>query len=144
MCRSKLSRSSLNYYVNFFAKNNIFNKFYTYLYEKYSDKQKNDKLKYLYTDTSFIINHNCLHEYVERNKYIKNKFSIKLSLLTDVNGIPIDIQFVKGNLHDSPLIEKHFKEVKCNLDSNKYKNVNRHKRYFMAVKNCEQFFSRLR
>ena len=32
----------------------------------------------------------------------------------------------------SILIEKHFKEVKCNLDSNKYKNVNRHKRYFMA------------
>ena len=129
LCRSTIKRSSLNNYVNFFSKNKIFINFYNHLYNLYSEKDKEEKLSYVYTDTSFIINSNCLHKYVERNKYIKNKFSIKLSLVTDSNGIPINMQFVKGNLHDSPLIKKHFEEIKNSLDK---KEEHKTKKYFMA------------
>ena len=130
--RSNIKRSSLNYYIRFFSKTNLFNKFYEYLYSKYSEKNNCDNLKYLYTDTSFIINLNCLHKFTERNKYIKNKHSIKLSLLTDKNGIPIDIEFVKGNKNDSPLLREHIEKKANMINGNKYKKNKRYKRYFMA------------
>ena len=61
--------------------------------KKYFIRGKNKKLSYRYTDTSFIYS---------RNREECVKFN-KLSLITDVNGIPYNIGIYEGNIHDSTI-----------------------------------------
>ena len=42
----------------------------------------------------------------------KISFLLNYFLLTNINGIPIDMQFVKIKLNNYPLIGKHFKKIK--------------------------------
>ena len=45
-----------------------------------------------------------------RNKFYKSKKITKISLLTDINGFPLSIFFMKGNYHDTTTFEKHIKD----------------------------------
>lgn len=130
--KGKISKSLLNYYVQIFSKNKIFISTYRALHNEYSKNNFYDKLKYLSIDTSFIINKSANYPIIDRNKYMKNKNGIKISCITDSNGFPIDIIFTSGNRHDSPLLIEHFKNGKVNTNSEKIKNNNRYKQYFLA------------
>ena len=132
MTRSLLKKTTLHYYVNFFTKNNIFINFYWFLHQKYATKNLADNLKYQSTDTSFIVNQYGLEEFVKRNPLMKGKNCIKISLLVDANGIPLDIQFCAGNCNDSPMLRKHLTEMKFNTNTKKYINNHRYKQYFLA------------
>ena len=46
-----------------------------------------------------------------RNKFYKNKKSIKISLMTDINGIPLSIFFMSGNRHDNTTFKNHIDDV---------------------------------
>lgn len=61
-------------------------------------------------DTSFIQNKYEINK-LGRNKYYKNKKCNKLSLVTDIKGIPLSVLTGKGNVHDTSFFDKHFKEI---------------------------------
>ena len=130
--RGDLSKSSLNYYINLFSRKNIFVSNYWKLHEEYSKSNFYDKVKYLSTDTTFIINKSSSLENVARNPYMKNKNCIKLSCLVDKEGIPLDLFVRTGNLNDSPMLRGHFETLKIDTKSKHLKNNNRYKPYFLA------------
>lgn len=130
--RGVISKSTLNYYVNLFTSTHTFSEFYWYFYNKYSKIDTYDKLKYLSCDTSFVINYCGLNECVGRNPLMKGKNCIKISLVTDKNGFPIDVKICKGNESDSPLLRKHFEELKVDTKSNIMSRNNRYRPYLMA------------
>jgi transposase len=61
-------------------------------------------------DSTTIYNKNGINK-VARNKFFKNKKSTKVSLLTDSNGFPLSIFFMKGNYHDNCMFKKHIKDA---------------------------------
>ena len=108
----------LNYntfYKNFIKLNKykIFESTYKNLLSKYLSKSKN-KIKQIYTDTSTFYNKYNIDK-VERNKYFKNKKVMKLSLITNEKGIPLNINLYKGNLNDINIFNKQLDELDINL-----------------------------
>jgi hypothetical protein len=115
-----------NIYKHYIKLNNIniFKNTYIELMNKYLKKTKNKTLKYCYTDTTFIINKRGI-DFKERNKFMKNKYCNKLSLIVDNKFIPIDIKIYKGNINDSNVLQRQVKYIK------KYMN---HINYFICDK----------
>lgn len=130
--QGKLKKTTLNNYVIFFTKANIYQRFYWHLHKKYATKNLADNLKNQSTDTSFIVNQYGLEADTARNPFMKNKNCIKISLVVDANGVPFDIKFVKGNRNDGPLLREHINEMTFNTNTKKYINSNRFKQTFMA------------
>ena len=113
------------FYKNFIKLNKfkIFESTYKNLLNKYLSKSKN-KIKQIYTDTSTFYNKYNIDN-VERNKYFKNKKVMKLSLITNEKGIPLNIDLYKGNLNDSNIFNKQL----YNLD---IKLIDKNTSIFMA------------
>jgi hypothetical protein len=102
---------------------------YILMLNKYIKLTPSKKLKIILTDTSTIYNkYNT--DIVERNKINKNKNVMKISIITDSNGIPINVQIYSGNLHDSNILEQQ-------LQDEFYINsliLDKYKKYFLADK----------
>lgn len=130
--RGKLSKSTLHRYITLFSNKNIFISNYWELHKEYLKTNFYDKVKYISTDTTFIINKSSLQANVKRNPYMKNKNCIKISCLVDKEGIPLDIFIKTGNLNDSPMLREHVDNLKIDLKTSKLKNSNRYKQYFLA------------
>lgn len=113
------------FYKNFIKLNKfkIFEYTYKDLLNKYLSKSKN-KIKQIYTDTSTFYNKYNIDN-VERNKYFKNKKVMKLSLITNEKGIPLNIDLFKGNLNDINIFNKQ-------LDKLNIKLFNKNSTIFMA------------
>lgn len=103
------------FYKNFIKLNkfNIFESTYKNLLIKYLSKSKN-KIKQIYTDTSTFYNKYNIDK-VERNKYFKNKKVMKLSLITNEKGIPLNIDLFKGNLNDINIFNKQLDKLNIKL-----------------------------
>jgi hypothetical protein len=101
-----------NIYKHYIKLNNIniFQNTYIELLNKYLKKTKNKTLKYCYTDTSFIINKRGV-DFKARNKFMKNKYCNKLSLIVDNNFIPINIRIYEGNINDSNILQQQIKYI---------------------------------
>jgi len=109
---------NINYntiYKNFVKLNKfkIFELSYLDNLKKYLTKSKNKKLKYVYTDTTTIYN-KLNKDKAKRNAYFKNKKIIKLSLLTDSNGITLNLFIESGNYHDSTIYQNQIKSLNNN------------------------------
>ena len=106
-----------NLYKNFskLSKENIFSDSYKFLLNKYL-KQNNKKITSIYTDTTTVLNkYNT--DCVQRNKYFKNKKVMKISIISDSFGIPLNMSFNKGNLHNSNIFLNQLSNYKfdgCN------------------------------
>jgi hypothetical protein len=98
---------------------NLFKSTYMELLKKYLIRTKNNTLKSLYTDTTFIVNKKGINEKA-RNKYMKNKYCNKVSIITDNKFIPIDIQMFKGNLNDSNILQQQFINIDHFMNNTKY------------------------
>lgn len=135
--RGPVNSKTLNKHSIFISKNNIFEKVYEAMYDKYIQINKYSKLKYQSIDSSFIINKNG-KEGLARNKFCKNKNCFKLSLLVDSNGIAEKPILVSGNLNDAKIginnvvnctNKKYNKQINPYIladkgyDSNEFKNV---------------------
>lgn len=95
----------------------VFEFTYKNLLKKYLSKFKN-KIKQVYADTSTFYN-KCNEDKVERNKYFKNKKVMKLTLITDQNGIPLNVDLYKGNLNDINIFNDQLTKLnKDNIDNN--------------------------
>ena len=58
-----------------------------------------------------VINNKFGINKIGRNKFYKNKKATKISLMTDSNGFPLSIFFMKGNHHDTCVFEKHIRDA---------------------------------
>ena len=85
------------------------------------------------TDTSFIKN-NIGIKHLGRNSYFKNKKCFKLSFLTDLNGIPMDILVNAGNISEKDYMDKHIKFI--------LKNKSNKRTILMADKGYDSSFTR--
>jgi len=107
-------RSSINYKTLFwhysrFVKNDIFLKLFNKIKKLYINK-------YMLNSTSLLIDSTIVYNKfginkIGRNKFYKNKNTTKISLLTDINGFPLSIFFMKGNYHDNNTFIKHIKDI---------------------------------
>jgi len=95
----------------------IFESTYKDLLNKYLSKSKN-KINQIYTDTSTFYNKYNIDD-VERNKYFKNKKVMKLSLITNQKGIPLNINLFKGNLNDINIFNKQLDKLDIKLFNKK-------------------------
>lgn len=100
--RGPINNKTLNRHIIFFTRNNIFKDIYDSLFNEYIKNKAHTKLKYQYTDTSFIINKNGKQK-LGRNKFCKNKKCYKLSLIVDINGIPNSSLIRSGNKNDAKI-----------------------------------------
>ena len=111
MLRSPINYKTLHYYYSLFVKNNVFYKLFNKIRNVYLKKYIHvDDNCSLYIDSTIINNKYGVNK-VGRNKFYKNKKSTKISLMTDKNGFPLSILFMKGNYHDNKVFEKHIRDA---------------------------------
>ncbi len=104
----------------------LFQNTYIDLLHKYLYKTKNKTLHTLYTDTTIIQNKNGV-DFKKRSKYINNKNCNKLSFVVDSNFVPVYINVYTGNVYDSKIIRKDFKNKQLS-------NHLKYCKYFIADK----------
>jgi len=98
----------------------IFKNTYIDLLRKYFKKGQNKKLKYQYTDTTCVSN-KYGSTLVSYNGYKKRKCT-KISLITDSNGIPINVSINNGKQNDGKILVSHFSDMLIDKQLNdKYK-----------------------
>ena len=123
MFRSKINYKTLNYYYLKFIKYNIFHKLFNKIRTIYLKKNKsNNNERILYIDSTVVANKYGINK-IGRNKFYKNKKSTKISLMTEKNGFPLSVFFIKGNYHDNRTFEKHIKDASVFLPNNKFKII---------------------
>lgn len=116
--RSNMHYNTIYFHLNRLKKYKIFERTYNRLINN-SNIKKN--LNGILTDTSFIKNVQGINK-LGRNKYFKNKKAYKLSLFTDLSGVPFSILIEPSNIHDIVILKKHLKETK-NIIQNKNINI---------------------
>lgn len=121
MLRSPINSKTLFWHYSRFVKNNIFFKLFSKIRNKYVHNNIPNKCSLL-IDSSTIYNKFGINK-IGRNKYYKNKITTKISLLTDINGFPLSILFMKGNYHDNSVFEKHIRDAQILLPKNKIKII---------------------
>lgn len=129
----KINKKTLYNHLKFFMENEIFKLAYIEILNKYFKFNKCQKLKFQSIDSSFIPNQYGI-ENIGRNKYYKNKKGYKLSLITDVNGIPFSLLVEKGSKNDAKMIDDHLNNLLIVTNSNQYRNHNRYKQYLLGDK----------
>lgn len=105
----------------------IFKIAYIDLLKKYLKKCPGKKLKFILTDTSFVPNKKG-KDTIGYSKYYNKKKGTKISLITDSNGIPLNMKCYKGNKYDSRILLDHLtnRDIVCTNHIDKYKQ------YFLA------------
>jgi transposase len=109
LLRSPINYKTLHWHYSQFVKYNIFGKVFNKIKTQYlnSSSKKTDML---YIDSTIIYNKNGVNK-IGRNKFYKNKKTTKISLMTDKNGFPLSIFFIKGNYHDNSIFNKHIRDA---------------------------------
>ena len=105
--KSQINWHSLYWHYKRLVKFDIFKKTYMILLKIYSS-YSNFNVQII--DSSFIQNKYGKNK-IARNKFFKSKNCNKVSLVTDVTGIPISVLIDKGNVHDLHFIKKHSKDL---------------------------------
>lgn len=126
MLRSTINYKTLYWHYTQFVKNNIFLRLFEKIKREYLNKYMLEQ-QTLYIDSTIIYNKNGTNK-IGRNKFYKNKKTTKISLMTDKNGFPLSIFFMKGNYHDNSIFHKHIKDAKL-IVPNKKKTIIADKAY---------------
>ena len=123
MLRSPINYKTLYWHYSLFIKYNIFLKLFNRVKKLYLNLHLSETHT-MYIDSTIIYNKNGINKIgrnkfyknkinkIGRNKFYKNKNTTKISLMTDKNGFPLSIIFMKGNYHDNSVFEKHIKDAK--------------------------------
>lgn len=107
--RSQINYKTLHMYYLKFVKHNVFLKLFNKIRNIYINK-------YIINDASLLIDSTIVYNKyginkIGRNKFYKNKNATKISLMTDSNGFPLSILFLKGNYHDNSVFDKHVRDA---------------------------------
>ena len=90
---------SLYFHFKRFVEHNIFQKLFLKLRSIFMSKNKTNIMN------KFGKNH------IARNKFFKNKNCNKISLITDVNGIPLSALVNTGNIHNISFLKDHVNDL---------------------------------
>lgn len=102
--------------------NKVFNLTYNQMLKKYVKRGGlNRKLRYISTDTTFIMNKNG-SEKIGLNKYYYKKKGNKISLVVDSNKKIIEMKIFKGGKNDTKILEKHL-ESDMIIDRKEYEKI---------------------
>jgi transposase len=127
----KIKWKTLNAKYNQWCKLNVFDTIHEQLLTKYLKKNKTKKLKYQSIDSTAIANkQGC--KLVEYNGFYGRKRYIKVSSLTDVDGVPLAIHVFSGKGNDNDTIKNTMDALPIDLDTKKHQNNNRYKQYLLA------------
>lgn len=107
--RSPIKYKTLYWHYTRFVKYNVFYKLFIKIRNIYIKK-------YIINDTSLLIDSTVIYNKyginkIGRNKFYKNKKTTKISLMTDINGFPLSVLFLKGNYHDNSVFHRHIKDA---------------------------------
>lgn len=123
LLRSPINYKTLHYHYCNFVKYNIFDKLLNQIKTKYLEQYiTNENQITCYMDTTNVTNKFGINK-IGRNKFYKNKNSTKISNLSDKNGFPLSILFMKGNYHDITVFEKHIRDISLLIPKNKLKII---------------------
>jgi transposase len=110
-----------------FCKWGVYDCLYIIMLNHYYSVDKYIKLKHQFVDTTFIKNFNGTEMY-GCNVEHKNKNGIKLSIITDSKGIPINLAIASGNVSDCKILMEQIDNIaffdpctKNVVNNNKYK-----------------------
>ena len=106
-------------FYNKLIKYNIINITYTKLVNKYINKNKCNKF---IMDSTFITNKLGI-DYIGFNKLIPKHSTSKISLITDIKGIPININLSKGNINDAKIILHQLDNLQNNVNIKNNNNI---------------------
>lgn len=109
--RSNIHPRTLQRHHYYFSINNIYKKAYKIILKKYLKKIPLSQLRVISVDTSFLKNINATDR-IGRNVQYKSKKGRKISIICDMNGIPLSILVSTGNNHDSNFLPKHLNDLK--------------------------------
>jgi hypothetical protein len=130
----------LNQFHNLYAKLGVYDCLYLILLTEYFKKDKFGKLKYQSIDTTFCIN---LYgsEMKGRNVKYKSKNGIKISVKSDVQGVPFSLGIASGNLHDSVIAKEcHIDKSIINPETKRVQRTKYHQElYADAIYDEEEF-----
>ena len=122
LLRSPINYKTLYWHYKGFIKNDIFKKVYSRIRTKYLKIIKKTNKVTVLIDSTIIYNKYGINK-IGRNKFYKNKKVTKLSLMTDINGFPLSILFMKGNYHDVRVFHKHVRDAFVLLPNNDLKVI---------------------
>ncbi len=106
----------------------VFQYSYKELFSKYLRRGGiSKKLRYISTDTTFIMNKNGKSK-IGLNKYYYKKKGNKVSIIVDSNGRIIDMKIFKGGKNDGKILEEHLKNGTI-IDNHHYDDI---KKYFLC------------
>ena len=115
----KIDGRVLNNKHNYYVKIGLYEKLYKINLRKYLRKNRKES-NILSIDSTFIQNKNGV-EKIGRNVFYKNKKGMKVTTIVDNKGIPIKINFNRGNRHDARIAPKILNQLKINVTPiNKY------------------------
>lgn len=109
MLRSTINYKTLFWHYSRFVKNKVFLKLFMKIRNIYINKYIGNNCTLL-IDSTTIYNKYGINK-IGRNKFYKNKKITKISLMTDSNGFPLSILFIKGNYHDNDTFHKHIRDA---------------------------------
>lgn len=109
LLRSTINYKTLHWHFRRFVKYNIFQKLFNKIKNKYIRKYIIQEA-ILYIDSTTVYNKYGINK-LGRNKFYKNKKTTKISLMTDKEGFPLSIFFMKGNYHDNKTFSLHIKDA---------------------------------
>ena len=106
--RSSINWSSLYFHHRKFIIHNIYKLAFDNILSLYISKIKN--INGLLIDSSFFQNKFGRNK-IARNKFFKNKNCCKVSIISDLHGIPFSILTKEGNFHDATIFEDHKSDI---------------------------------
>ena len=116
-----MNYKTLYWHFTRFVQYNVFLKLFNKIKNYYSKNLiQNDTLFFI--DSTSIPNKQGINK-IGRNKFYKNKKITKLSLMTDVNGFPLSVLFMKWNYHDTTVFDKHIRDAIIVMPNKKFKIV---------------------
>ena len=105
--KTTIKWQSIYYHFTRFVKFDIFKKCFLKLRSLFISKNKTN---IQIIDSTFILN-KYGKNFIARNVFFKSKNCNKVSLITDINGIPISAIIKTGNVHDQSFIDEHLKDL---------------------------------
>lgn len=109
MLRSTINYKTLYWHYSRFVKHNVFYKLFSKIRRQYINKYIVNECNLL-VDSTIVYNKGGVNK-IGRNKFYKNKKATKISLMTDINGFPLSVLFMKGNYHDNSVFQKHIRDA---------------------------------
>ena len=122
-----ITGKNLNNKINKWNKLKIFENIFNDTSNIYCESRDRSNFKYLSEDTLFVPNRMCNKSEVGRCVYYKSKNGIKIDVIVDVSGAPLDISIASGNQNDATIAKNRIPIIANKINAVKYKDSQKYK-----------------